>query len=105
MGPRNTMDPVMKATKYSVGSEFDSRQNQNFYLLHDAQNGSGIHSFPFILDTGIYSQGVRDTLVHIRGPHTDNRKNCPSLWDKLAHRRDHIQTHTTGRTARHCGIH
>jgi hypothetical protein len=34
-----------------------------------------------------------------------NRKNAQPLWDTLAHRRDHIQTHTTGRTARHCGIH
>jgi hypothetical protein len=24
-----------------------------------------------------------------------NRQNNPPLWDTLAHRRDHIQTHTT----------
>jgi hypothetical protein len=40
-------------------------------------------------------------------PHTDthNRKDGPSLWATLAQSRDHIQTHTTGRTARHCGLH
>jgi hypothetical protein len=39
-------------------------------------------------------------------PHTDlhNRKNHPSLWDTLAHRRHHIQTYTTGRTTRLSGI-
>jgi hypothetical protein len=38
-----------------------------------------------------------DTLAHRRDHrHTQhNRKNRPSLWDTLAHRRDHIQTHTT----------
>jgi hypothetical protein len=60
-----------------------------------------------------------------------NMKNGPSMWDTLAHRPEHIQTHTsqheerpitvgytstqtgphintnitTGRTAHHCGIH
>jgi hypothetical protein len=50
-----------------------------------------------------------DTLAH-RRDHIQtqhNRQSGPSLWDTLAHRRDHIQTHntTTGITTRHCGIH
>jgi hypothetical protein len=34
-----------------------------------------------------------------------NRKDHPSQWDTLMHRRDHMQTHTTGRTTDHYGIH
>jgi hypothetical protein len=40
------------------------------------------------------------------GPHTHiQQEEGPSLWDTLAYRRDHTHIHTTGRMARHCGIH
>jgi hypothetical protein len=44
-------------------------------------------------------------LIKITMHTEDCKENGPSLWDTLAHRRNHIQTHTTGRTAHHCGIH